>query len=45
MAAKFEQRARTWERAYEHPGSEELGEPYVAFLSSRLFSDLLFGKS
>jgi len=42
MAAKFEKRARTWERAYEHPGSESLGEPYVVFFSPRLFSDRHF---
>ena len=44
LAAKFARRARTWERSYQHPGSEALGKPYEVFLSPRLFSDAEFWK-
>jgi hypothetical protein len=44
LAARFERRARTWERAYEHSGSEALGKAYLVFLNPRLFSDSEFWK-
>jgi hypothetical protein len=44
LAAKFARRAGTWERAYQHSGSEALGKAYVVFLNPRLFSDSEFWK-
>ena len=44
LAAKFARCARTWERAYQHSGSEALGEAYVVFLNPRLLSDSKFWK-
>ena len=44
LEAKFKGCAGTWERAYEHPGSEALGEAYVVFLNPRLLSDPDFWK-
>ena len=38
----FKKRAGTWERAYEHPGSVELGGPYMVFFNPRLFKDSEF---
>jgi hypothetical protein len=44
LAKKFASRARTWERAYQHPGSGVLGKAYVVFLNPRLLSDSEFWK-
>ena len=44
LAAKFARCARTWERAYQHSGSEVLGKAYVVFLNPRLLSDSEFWK-
>ena len=41
---KFKRCAGTWERVYEHSGSEALGEPYLVFLNPRLLSDREFWK-
>lgn len=44
LLKKFARCAATWERAYEHSGSEALGEAYVVFLNPRLFNDREFWK-